>query len=67
MPRYLFLCNAFDIDAVGVESENYYYLKRSRLIWNTRELFATVQSVLDVYLLRPLPVLGEREPIFEQN
>lgn len=64
MPRSLFLCNTFGIDAVGVESENYYYLRRSRLIWNTRELFATVQSVLDVYLLHPLPVLGEREPIF---
>jgi SanA protein len=64
MPRSLFLCKAFGIDAVGVESENYYYLKRSRLIWNTRELLATVQSVLDVYLLRPLPVPGEPEPIF---
>ena len=65
MPRSLFLCNAFGIDAVGVESENYYYLKRLRLIWNTRELLATVQSVLDVYLLKPLPVLGEPEPISE--
>lgn len=64
LPRSLFLCNAFGIDAVGVESENYYYLKRSRLIWNTRELLATAQSVLDVYLLKPLPVLGESEPIF---
>lgn len=64
MPRSLFLCNTFGIDAVGVESENYYYLKRSRLIWNTREILATVQSVLDVYLLHPLPVLGEPEPIF---
>jgi SanA protein len=65
MPRSLFLCNSFGIDAVGVESENYYYLKRSRLIWNTRELLATVQSVLDVYLIKPLPVLGDRELIFE--
>jgi SanA protein len=64
MPRSLFLCDSFGIDVVGVESENYYYLKRSRLIWNTRELLATVQSVLDVYLLEPLPVLGEPEPIF---
>jgi len=64
MPRSLFLCNTFGIDAVGVESENYYYLKRFRLIWNTREILATVQSVLDVYLLKPLPVLGEPEPIF---
>src|SRR5512133_1816391 len=64
LPRSLFLCKAFGMDAVGVESENYYYLKRSRLIWNTRELLATVQSVLDVYLLKPLPVLGDPEPIF---
>lgn len=64
LPRALFLCDAFGIDAVGVESENYYYLKRSRLVWNTRELFATVQSVLDVYLLQPIPVLGVPEPIF---
>lgn len=65
MPRSLFLCNSFGIDAVGVESENYYYLKRLRLVWNVRELLATVQSVLDVYLLKPLPVLGEPEPIFQ--
>ena len=65
MPRSLFLCNSFGIDAVGVEADHYYYLKRSRLIWNTREILATLQSVLDVYLLKPLPVLGEREPIFE--
>ena len=64
MPRALFLCKAFGIDAVAVESENYYYLKRLRLYWNMRELLATVQSVLDVYLFRPLPVLGEPEIIF---
>ena len=65
LPRALFLCKAFGIDAMGVEAENYYYLKRLRLIWNTRELLATVQSLLDVYLFEPLPVLGEPEPIFE--
>ena len=64
MPRALFLCKAFGIDAVGVEASNYYYLKRSRLIWNTRELLATVKSVWDVYLTKPLPVLGKPEPIF---
>jgi len=67
LPRALFLCKAFDIDAVGVEAENYYYLKRSRLVWNTREFLATVQSVLDVALFKPLPVLGEPEPIFRQE
>jgi len=64
LPRALFLCNAFGVDAVGVESENYYYLKRLRLFWNVREVLASVQSVWDVYLFKPLPVLGKPEPIF---
>jgi SanA protein len=64
MPRALFLCEAFGIDAVGVQAENYYYLKRLRLFWNARELLATVQSVLDVYLIKPFPILGEPELIF---
>jgi SanA protein len=64
MPRAFFLCNAFGIDAVGVKADNYYYLKRSRLIWNVRELLATVNSVWDVYVAKPIPVLGKPEPIF---
>lgn len=66
LPRALFLCNALGVDAIGVEAENYYYLKRLRLYWNMRELLATVQSVGDVYLLKPLPVLGKPEFIFKQ-
>jgi SanA protein len=64
LARALFLCKALGINSIGVESENYYYLKRLRLYWNVRELLATVQSVLDVYLLKPLPVLGKPEFIF---
>jgi SanA protein len=64
LPRALFLCKSFRIDAVGVNSDNYYYLKRLRFYWNIRELFASFQSLLDVYLLKPLPVLGKPEPIF---
>lgn len=64
LPRALFLCKAFGIDTVGVEASKYYYLKRSRLIWNLRELLATVKSVWDVYLVKPVPILGKSEPIF---
>ena len=65
LPRALFLCNAFGIDSMGVEAENYYYLKRLRFFWNVRELLASIQSVLDVYLLKPIPVLGKSEFIFD--
>ena len=64
LSRALFTCNAFGVKSVGVEANNYYFLKRSRLYWNIREQFATVTAFWDVYFKQPLPVLGEPEPIF---
>jgi SanA protein len=66
LPRAIFLCNALGVTGVGVEADRRYYLKRSRLIWNLRELPATVGAFMDVYLTKPLPVLGEPEPIFPE-
>ncbi|MBK8619865.1 MAG: YdcF family protein [Anaerolineales bacterium] len=63
LPRALFLCNWFGIESTGVEADNHYFLKRSRIYWNTRELFANFQAVWDVMIAKPLPVLGEPEPI----
>ena len=64
LSRALFTCNALGVKATGVESNNYYYLKRSRLYWNIREQLATITAFWDVYFKKPLPVLGEPEPIF---
>ncbi len=63
LPRALFLCNWLGLESTGVEANNSYFRKISRFIWNTRELFATTQAVWDVYVTKPLPVLGEPEPI----
>jgi SanA protein len=63
IPRALFLCNWFDVESTGVEANNRYFLKRSRIYWNTRELFANFQAVWDVMVTKPLPVLGDVEPI----
>ena len=63
LPRALFLCNWFDVEATGVEANNRYFLKRSRIYWNARALFANVQAVWDVMITKPLPVLGNVEPI----
>ena len=65
MPRALFLCNWLGVESTGVEANNNYFRKLSRLYWSARELFATAQAVWDVYVVRPLPVLGEPEPIFK--
>jgi len=63
LPRALFLCNRLGVESTGVEANNSYFRKISRLFWNTRELFANFQAVWDVMILKPLPVLGEPEPI----
>jgi vancomycin permeability regulator SanA len=64
LPRALFLCNWFGVKSTGVEANNIYFRKLSRFIWHTRELFATTQAVWDVYVSKPLPVLGDPEPIY---
>ena len=63
LPRALFLCNWFGVKSAGVEANNIYFRKISRFVWNARELFATAQAALDVYIFKPLPVLGNPEPI----
>jgi SanA protein len=67
LPRALFTCNYLGIEAVGVNSNNFYYRKLSRFIWNTRELLATFGAFMDVYVSKPLPVLGNPEPIFAET
>ena len=67
LPRALYLCNHLGVEAVGVEANNFYYRKISRLIWNTRELFATFGAFMDVYIFKPLPVLGNPEPIYAKK
>lgn len=63
MPRALTLCNWFGVDSNGVEANNRYFLKRSRAWWNFRETFAVFQAAWDLIVTKPLPVLGEPEPI----
>ncbi len=63
MARALYLCNSLGVDSVGVDADNNYFRKISRLYWNIRELFATTQAVWDIRFARPLPVLGEPQHI----
>ena len=63
LARAIFLCNQFGVESVGVEANNRYFLKRYRAYWNFRELFANVQAAWDVLVVKPVPVLGNIEPI----
>ena len=64
MPRALFLCNSLGLTAHGVEANNLNYRKVSLFLWNFREHLATVAAFLDIYVDKPVPVLGMPEPIF---
>jgi len=64
LPRAIFLCNQMGAHATGVQAARRYYLRRSRVIWNIRETPATLVALVEVWVTKPLPVLGEFEPIF---
>lgn len=65
MHRAIYLCRALGMDGVGVISENINYRRFSLVYWNIRELAATVNALVDVHITRPLPILGDPEPIFQ--
>ena len=52
------------LKAAGVEAANRRYWPVMSFIWNLREQFATLGAPVDVYVSRPLPVLGEPQPMF---
>ena len=66
LPRAVFLCNMLGLDGVGVDADLQRYRNGSLLVWNLRELAATFNAFVDV-VLRPLPVLGNPEPIFSEK
>lgn len=63
LPRALFLCEAFGLHAVGVSADLRTYRRSSQIMWTAREFVATAAAWWDVYISRPLPVLGDAEPI----
>ena len=67
LPRALFICRQLGLDAQGVSANQVQYRKLSQIIWNTREIPATLVAFIELFITRPLPVLGDPEPIFNDN
>lgn len=67
LPRAIFICNLLGLDANGVSANRTDYRIRSRLIWNIRELPATLVALWEVLVTHPEPVLGNPEPIILEN
>jgi len=67
LPRALLTCRGLGLKAVGVSADRQSYNARSMTRWRLREIPATLMAVWDVYVSRPLPVLGKPEPIFSTS
>lgn len=57
-PRAIYLARAVGVEAYGVSAPTYYVFKN-----DVREYLACVSAVLDVHVLDPKPIMGEREKI----
>ena len=64
LPRALFICNSLNIDSTGVSADLRDYRRMAIITWNIRELPANLMALVDVWIRHPLPVLGQKEPIF---
>lgn len=63
LDRAMYLCASFGIDSIGVMADRREYAASSETWWSIREAAATVAAWLDVNVLKPTPVLGEKIPI----
>ena len=66
VPRALYLCDALGLDAVAIVADRRAYTAR-RFTWETREYLALALAWWDVNVRRPVPVLGEPLPIFDEE
>ena len=66
LPRAIYTCNALGINANGIIADQRQYRRRSLVYWNTRETFATLVALWEVQISKPLPVLGDPEPVFSR-
>ncbi len=64
LPRAIFLCENLGLDVAGIPVEQSRYIRSRYLFWNIREVFASIVAWTDVFITKPLPILGEFEPIF---
>jgi SanA protein len=67
LARALFTCNLLGLPATGANADRRTYSRSSRLIWNGREIFASMVAMWEVLVTHPEPVLGNPEPIFPEE
>lgn len=61
LPRSIYLCNRLGVKSSGFSATRREYLYEKT--YKVREIAAIYKSLLDLYILKPTPVLGEKEAI----
>lgn len=61
LPRALFTCDELGLDVVGVVADRHRYVRGPW--YEVREVAATTRAWLDLYILRPVPLLGNPVPV----
>ncbi len=64
LPRAIYTCNMLGLPASGVPADQRTYRQGALAYWTIRETLATLVALWEVHITRPLPVLGDPEPIF---
>lgn len=64
LPRAIYSCNMLGLPAIGVPADQRQYRQRSIAWWNLRELLATLVALWEIHYSKPIPILGDPEPIF---
>ncbi len=64
LPRAIFTCGQLGIDSFGVLANRRTYSRAAYSYWHFREIPATVRAIWDLWIQKPVPLLGSPEPIF---
>lgn len=67
LPRAIYTCNQLGLDGTGIIADRRNYSRHAYISWIIRELPATLTAIWDVWVLKPVPVLGKPEPIFPSD
>lgn len=57
LPRAIYLCQNFGVESAGLSATRHSY--PGETWFKTREIIALYRSILDIYIIKPVPVLGE--------
>jgi vancomycin permeability regulator SanA len=60
LDRAMYICSALGVDSIGVAADRQAYSNGSQKWWAVRDFFALVAAWLDINVLHPIPVLGDK-------